>query len=482
MCALLAVTSAAPTAYQTNLEYIDTVRHSGSRWELDINKFVTLPQKAFSKMFKGYSMTYDPNRIGALPHDPSIPKSFDWRDHGKIVGPIKNQDQCGSCWAFSAVGALESQIAKVTGTHVVLSEQEMVDCVQNITSPDKSSVCCDGCMGGEMYSVYQYLLENKSEDDTEKQYPYEAVDQDCQVVPSTVKIKLKNFTSLPIGDEESIKTALYKHGPISVGVNANLDWQLYSKGIYNPSEEACDSSASSMDHGVILVGYGNKDGLDYWVVRNSWGADWGEEGYMRLARGHNACGVANAAIFPVLAARDTIRGDPIRGDTIRGDPIRGDLPMTPISVLTGKYCGSIMGIVNDIKISFNTDSTFNVTAKVFGKTISCTDEQYSYDASTGAVTLIGANDCLTAHLQQYGLNNLSITYTKAAVKLTVDGENFSIPACASAPLDACHDQCGNSCSSGPCGSCSNLCCGCGCNTCKCCHEPSYKDPLWEWDW
>jgi cathepsin L len=317
MSALLATASAAPTAYESNLHYINNVRRSGTRWKLDVNKFVTLAEPDFSKMFKGYSMTYDPNRMSSLLSDMGVPASWDWREHAGIVGPVKNQEQCGSCWAFSAVGALESQVAKVTGTPVILSEQEMVDCVKNIKSPDKSSVCCDGCEGGEMYSVYQYLLKNNAEDDTEKQYPYKAVDQDCQVLPSTVKIKLKSFVSLPMGNESTIKSALYNHGPISVGVNANLDWQLYKDGIYNPSEEACDSSVSSMDHGVILVGYGSEDGLDYWIVRNSWGEDWGEQGYMQLARGHNSCGVANAAIYPVL---DTGKPDawvPARQDSIQ---------------------------------------------------------------------------------------------------------------------------------------------------------------------
>ena len=446
MCTLLAVASAAPTAYQTNLEYINNVRSIGPRWDLDINKFATLPQRAFSEMFKGYSMTYDPNRVTSIPHDDNVPDSYDWRDHGNVVGPVKNQEQCGSCWAFSAVGALESQVTKVTGTPVVLSEQEMVDCVKNVPSPDKSSVCCSGCEGGEMYSVYQYLIENNSDDDTEAQYPYKAVDQDCQVLPSTVQIKLKNYVSLPIGDENSIKIALYNHGPISVGVNANQDWQLYSKGIYNPSEQACDSSSSSMDHGVILVGYGNEDGLDYWIVRNSWGEDWGEAGYMRLGRGHNACGVANAAIYPVL--------DSSVGSTL--------------IVPTGDYCGNIMGIINDIKISFTTNFSFNITARAFGKTLSCSNEKYHYDRITGSITLIGTNSCLTSYMRKYGVDSFAIGYTKKAVKITVDEKTFSIPVCTT--MVACHDNCGNSCSAGPCGNCSNLCCGCGCNTCKCCHE------------
>lgn len=447
ICSLLAIVSAEPTAYQTNLEYINNVRRSGSRWELDINKFVTLPHKTFSKMFKGYSMTYDPNRVSSFPGGSGVPDSYDWRDHDGIVGAVKNQEQCGSCWAFSAVGALESQIAKVTGTPVVLSEQEMVDCVKNVMAPDNSSSCCDGCMGGEMYSVYQYLIENNSEDDTEKQYPYKAVDQDCQAVTSKVKTKLKSFVSLPIGDEDSIKSALYNHGPISVGVNANEDWQLYSKGIYNPSENACDSSTTSMDHGVILVGYGSEDGLDYWIVRNSWGDDWGEKGYMRLGRGHNACGVANAAIYPVLKTS-----------------------LVKDSTITGQYCGDVLGIVRNINITFNTNSTFDISADVFNKPVKCINEKYSYDKTSGKIVLTEKTGCISEYLSQFGVSDLEIAYSTDAIRVSVDGETFSLSKCTSIALDACHDNCGNSCSSGPCGSCSNLCCGCGCNTCKCCHE------------
>ena len=449
ICSLLAMASAESSAYQTNLEYINSVRHSGSRWELDINKFVTLTHKKFSQLFKGYSMTYDPTRVAYTPNISAVPESYDWRDHQGIVGAVKNQGQCGSCWAFSAVGALESQLAKVTGNPVVLSEQEMVDCVKNIMSPDNSSSCCDGCMGGEMYSVYQYLIENNSEDDTERQYPYKASNQNCQVVPSTVKTKLKTFVSLPIGDENSIKAALYNHGPISVGVNANEDWQLYSKGIYNPSEQACNPSTSNMDHGVILVGYGSEGGLDYWIVRNSWGADWGEKGYMRLARGHNACGVANAAIYPVLQT---------------------SVETIPFSHITGEYCGNILGVVRNVNITFNANSTFDISANVFDQALQCTNEAYLYDKTSGKVTIPETKGCLAKFLSKFGVSELNISYSNNAINLGIGGRTFTLAKCQSMALDSCHDNCGNSCSSGPCGSCSNLCCGCGCNTCKCCHD------------
>ena len=332
-----------PGGLRSNLDHIESTKNVGPRWAIGPNKFVELDDTEFSLTHKGYSPKYKSNPREIFHSDPSVPDRWDWRDHG-IVGPVKNQAQCGSCWAFSAVSPLESRLTNATGKNVTLSEQEMVDCVRNILAPDNSSTCCDGCQGGEMYSVYQYLLEKRhGKDDTEKEYPYEAVDQDCNVVPSTVKLRLARYVQLP-QNEVAIKQALYREGPISVGVDANTDWQLYTGGIYDPNNETCDPT--TLDHGVVLVGYGAEKGLDYWIVRNSWGKDWGEKGYIRLARGNNACGVASSAIYPVLEPK---------------------------------------------------------------------------------------------------LKSL---------------------------FDSCHDDCGNACSSGPCGSCSNLCCGCGCNTCRCCSIPN----------
>ena len=289
-------------AFEYNTEQILANRRTGPRWNLDFNKFSSMQHDNFNN-YKGYRFRYDPVRSNV--HNTSgkkLPVSWDWRDKN-IVAPVKDQGQCGSCWAFSAVGALESQIMKQSSNYsVLLSEQDMVDCVQNVLSPDKTTDCCDGCGGGEMYAVYQYLQTNQSgKDDTERQYPYKAVDQTCSAVPSSLKFKLSSYVSLPKGDEKAMAQALYDIGPLSVGVNANQDWQLYSNGIYDPSDDQCDPSIFAQDHGVVLVGFGTEGGLDYWIVRNSWGEDWGENGYMRLARGHNACGVANSAIYPVIA-------------------------------------------------------------------------------------------------------------------------------------------------------------------------------------
>jgi cathepsin L len=248
--------------------------------------------------YKGYNADYELERTIPNITFGISPPSWDWRDHGVVVGPIKNQGQCGSCWAFSAIGALESQIRMKTNNSVSLSEQDMVDCVKNVKSPDKSMSCCDGCGGGEMYSVYQYL--KNTMDSSETQYPYFGSDQKCKSFQSSVKQKLKSYVSLPKGDEELMVKVLHSIGPLSIGVNANSDWQQYTKGVYDPTEEQCESSIASQDHGVILVGYGTEKDIDYWVVRNSWGKEWGEDGYIRISRGKNACGISNSVIYPVL--------------------------------------------------------------------------------------------------------------------------------------------------------------------------------------
>lgn len=239
-----------------------------------------------------------------------LPNSLDWREFG-VVNPVKDQAQCGSCWAFSAVGALESQVMKATGGTFSLSEQELVDCLQPGDVGGAGSDCCYGCQGGQMFAVYEYL--NGTMDDTERQYPYEAVDQQCQTKKSQVPLLVTGYVALPVGDEESMLNALYHVGPLSVGVNANDDWQMYTGGVYNPTADQCSSDPMEQDHGVIVVGYGTDNTtqppLDYWLIRNSWGKDWGESGYMRLARGknanmENACGVADTPIYPLVEVKD----------------------------------------------------------------------------------------------------------------------------------------------------------------------------------
>ena len=297
-------------AYSTNFAYVNDVNALSLPWELEMNRFGHLSTQDFDNNWKGYRPTVS---TPVYQQHRSNPKSFldkvDWRST-PLVGKIKDQKQCGSCWAFSAVASLEGQVAKLVNKSVSLSEQDMVDCVKDIPSPDGTSVCCDGCGGGEMYSVYQYLTKAQhGKDDTEDQYKYTATNGICSPVKSkSPGSGVKGFVTIQKGDEKAMMDALARVGPLSVGVDANTDWQLYKQGVYAPNSTQCSSDPMDQDHGVAVVGYGssmlcnvsNCTNLDYWIIRNSWGESWGEKGYMRLLRGTNACGVANSAIYPVL--------------------------------------------------------------------------------------------------------------------------------------------------------------------------------------
>jgi len=218
----------------------------------------------------------------------ALPATVDWRTKG-IVTPVKNQEQCGSCWAFAAVASLEGQHAKATGKLVSLSEQNLVDC-----SGDEGNM---GCEGGLPDQAYAYIKKNGGID-TEASYPYTAQDGTCRFKKANVGATLTGFIDIQQGSESALQKAVANVGPISVGIDAsNESFQLYSGGVYD--EENC--STTQLDHGVTIVGYGSENGQDYWLVKNSWGNTWGEEGYIKMSRNaQNQCGIATMASYPTV--------------------------------------------------------------------------------------------------------------------------------------------------------------------------------------
>jgi cathepsin L len=145
--------------------------------------------------------------------------------------------------------------------------------------------------------AYEYLVEKQAGGiDTEAADPYKGRADTCAFDTSTVGAKISGFVDVPPGDEDALLDAVATVGPIAVAVDASIGWQLYFGGVLKPT--LCSSKQGKMDHGVTVVGYGTEGTTDYWWIKNSWGGSWGEKGYVRLERGKNACGVANAASYP----------------------------------------------------------------------------------------------------------------------------------------------------------------------------------------
>lgn len=265
---------------------------SFSFW-LKMNEFGDMTNKEFVQIYNGYRVdlkkqsahrkmfTYNPYA--------EVPESIDWREKGYVT-PVKNQGQCGSCWAFSTTGSLEGQHFNATGKLVSLSEQNLVDCSRSFGNM--------GCNGGLMDSAFEYI-KNNSGIDTEASYSYRGKDEKCEFKPSSVGATLSSYVDVESKNEEALKQALGTYGPVSVAIDAShISFQLYSHGVYH----SYFCSQSRLDHGVLAVGYGtdSKKGRDYWWVKNSWGPKWGDKGYIRMSRNRkNNCGIATQASFPL---------------------------------------------------------------------------------------------------------------------------------------------------------------------------------------
>ncbi|KAB5562041.1 hypothetical protein PHYPO_G00013380 [Pangasianodon hypophthalmus] len=220
----------------------------------------------------------------------ALPDTVDWREMGYVT-EVKDQGYCGSCWAFSATGSLEGQTFRKTRNLVSLSEQQLVDCsYENF-----------GCDGGWVDKAFEYIIYN-SGIDIEEYYPYEARDESCRFNPATVGAACTGYEYIRSGDEYDLQEAVATIGPISVAIDASQSsFQLYDSGIYY--EPMC--SNTQLDHAVLVVGYGTVDQIwqrqDYWLVKNSWGLGWGENGYIRMSRNNfNQCGIATDAMYPLV--------------------------------------------------------------------------------------------------------------------------------------------------------------------------------------
>ncbi|NXT88093.1 CATS protein, partial [Anhinga rufa] len=258
-------------------------------YELGMNHLGDMTSEEVAALLTGLNVAPRPNQTFTYRPQPGsrVPDTVDWREKG-CVTDVKNQGACGSCWAFSAVGALEAQVKLKTGKLVSLSAQNLVDCSMMYGNK--------GCNGGWRTRAFQYIIDNQGID-SDDSYPYRAQDGACRYNLTARAATCSRYVELPHGDEATLKDAVANVGPISVGIDASQPtFFLYKAGIYH------DPSCSQVtNHAVLVIGYGSLDGEDYWLVKNSWGVHFGDQGYIRMARNRgNHCGIASYGVYPQI--------------------------------------------------------------------------------------------------------------------------------------------------------------------------------------
>merc|ERR1719183_1257383 len=257
---------------------------SGATYTMAHNQFSHLTADEFAEQnIRGYI----PDNTVKGTHEfdldvESAPASKDWTTEGAVTA-VKDQGQCGSCWSFSTTGALEGGYFLKNGKLPILSEQELVDC----------DTVDSGCNGGLMDYAFDYAKDHGLA--AESAYGYTARDGTCSSSHHARELPagaVKGYTDVPYGDEKALKAAV-ANAPVSVAIEADqFAFQFYSSGVMT------GRCGRRLDHGVLAVGYGSENNIDFWKIKNSWGGSWGEGGYLRIQRGTSKCGVADSASYP----------------------------------------------------------------------------------------------------------------------------------------------------------------------------------------
>jgi C1A family cysteine protease len=274
--------------FRENYELIKKHNRGNHSYTMRVNQFADMTYDEFVAQYTGLSVNEFPS-INKLTIDLSsvlnVPDSVDWRQHG-VVSEVKNQGQCGSCWAFSVTGAVEGAYAIKTGKLISLSEQQLVDC----SRPEGPQ----GCKGGWMDDAMKYILDNRgicSEDS----YPYHGVEQTCQSQYCQNSAYISRIVDVARNNEQALKAAV-SLSPVSVSIEANF--QFYHGGVFD------GPCGTAINHAVLIVGYGEENGKKYWLVKNSWGTGFGDQGYIKLAREigtpEGQCGIAIIPSYPIV--------------------------------------------------------------------------------------------------------------------------------------------------------------------------------------
>jgi len=286
--------------YNANVAKMQEHNSQNSSWTMDVNQYSDLSPAEFQEQFLGYSPQKSNLDTYLGQHQwegEQLPDSVDWTTAG-AVSPVKNQGQCGSCWAFSTTGSLEGAFELATGQLLSLSEQQLIDCAR----------LNRGCKGGSMDFGLRFAKDHDF--CLEDSYPYEGKDASCRSSSCAVGIHkgqvigVKDLAPIPelVPASQAAMQSAVAQQPVSIAVDAGK-LQSYSGGIIG------DDCGTSLNHGVLAVGYGSLDGQEYWKVKNSWSSTWGMNGYFLLKRGgggKGTCGMLLNPVYPVVKSSNVV--------------------------------------------------------------------------------------------------------------------------------------------------------------------------------
>ncbi|KAJ2944516.1 hypothetical protein O0L34_g3861 [Tuta absoluta] len=272
--------------FKKSLEDINRRNEDSDGEVYGITEFSDMTLDEFLREHTGFKSGLPPNNntkiLLASQSMPSVslPENWDWRSHG-VVTPVRHQGYCQSCWSFSAVGCVEGQYAKKYGVLLTLSDQQLVDCYKktcNYGDWPHEAFRAAAKMGGFMLA---------------KDYPYTSVygrHGQCKFKKDKVYVKVKNGTQYKVNDEDHLKNFLHSYGPVALGINTGMGFLYYRGGIASARHLGC-RPGHPINHAVLLVGYGIENGVPFWIIKNSAGKEWGEEGFIRIRRGENTCNI-----------------------------------------------------------------------------------------------------------------------------------------------------------------------------------------------
>ena len=288
--------------FKTNIKNVREHNMKGLSYTKGVNQYSDLTFEEFKEWYLmeedeeiQCSATNDESVLashGFNLHSEKLPTAVDWRDEG-VVTSVKDQGRCGSCWTFSTTGTLESHYnIHVRGKEIDaidLSEQQLVDCAGDFDN--------NGCSGGLPSNAYSYINYNGLE--ITPTYEYHAADEACHHKAALSKVGLAGPYNLTEFNEEEMAKTIAFIGPIALSYQVNGEFKDYRGGVF--TSDNCGTRKDEVNHAVQAVGYGvdEETGMQFWTIKNSWGARWGDEGYFKMERGVNMCASAVCNSIPV---------------------------------------------------------------------------------------------------------------------------------------------------------------------------------------